>query len=56
MTTKWNGQTYTFAMNGQSGKFVGDLPLDTGAMWKWRGIITLIVGACTYLLMMLMNT
>ena len=55
LTTKWNGQTYTFAMNGQTGKFVGDLPLDTGAMWKWRGIITLIAGAAVYALMMFMN-
>ena len=24
----WEGQSYIFAMNGQTGKFVGDLPLD----------------------------
>ncbi|MBP5270426.1 MAG: hypothetical protein ILO42_05660 [Clostridia bacterium] len=28
MTTKWNGNTYLFAMNGQTGKFVGNLPCD----------------------------
>lgn len=28
LNTSWNGQTYTFAMNGQSGKFVGNLPSD----------------------------
>ena len=55
LTTKWNGQTYTFAMNGQSGKFVGDLPLDTGAMWRWRAIIFAIAGAATFALMALMN-
>ena len=27
---KWNGQNYLFAMNGQTGKFVGDLPVDKG--------------------------
>lgn len=30
LTTKWNGQNYLFAMNGQTGKFVGDLPVDKG--------------------------
>ena len=28
LTTKWKHQLYTFAMNGQTGKFVGDLPED----------------------------
>lgn len=28
MTTKWNNEIYTFAMNGQTGKFVGNLPVD----------------------------
>lgn len=28
LNTSWNGKKYTFAMNGQTGKFVGDLPLD----------------------------
>jgi len=34
LNTTWNGQRYTFAMNGQTGKFVGDLPMDTGAFWR----------------------
>ncbi len=28
LNTRYNGETYHFAMNGQSGKFIGDLPLD----------------------------
>ena len=35
MTTRWNNQNYLFAMNGQTGKFVGNLPLDSGAFFKW---------------------
>ncbi len=35
LNTTWNGNRYTFAMNGQTGKFVGDLPLDKGAWWRW---------------------
>lgn len=31
LNTKWQGKTYTFAMNGQTGKFVGDIPMDKGA-------------------------
>ena len=30
LSTKWNGQNFLFAMNGQTGKFVGDLPIDKG--------------------------
>ena len=45
---RWNGKLYTFAMNGQTGKLVGDLPLDKGRMWKYRllygGIFAAILG------------
>ena len=27
LNTKWNGQTYSFAMNGQTGHLIGDLPV-----------------------------
>ena len=30
LSTKWNDQNYLFAMNGQTGKFIGDLPIDKG--------------------------
>ncbi|MCR4642969.1 MAG: hypothetical protein K5697_13210 [Lachnospiraceae bacterium] len=30
LTTRWNGANYTFAMNGQTGKVTGDLPVDNG--------------------------
>lgn len=36
LNSKFEGKTYTFAMNGQSGKLVGDLPMDSGAAWKYR--------------------
>lgn len=35
LSTKWQDQTYTFAMNGQTGKFVGDLPLDKSLSKKY---------------------
>lgn len=35
LNTTWQGTQYTFAMNGQTGKFVGDLPVDKSASNKW---------------------
>ncbi|MGI5849507.1 MAG: hypothetical protein ACOX8Q_05520 [Christensenellales bacterium] len=35
LSTSWQGKKYTFAMNGQTGKFVGDLPLDKAAYKSW---------------------
>ena len=45
LTTKWNGNNYMFAMNGQTGKMVGDLPVDKGRYWSWFAGITLAVTA-----------
>ena len=36
LRTTWNNQTFTFAMNGQTGKFVGNLPLDKKKQRKYR--------------------
>ena len=50
LVTKWNNETYKFAMNGQTGEFIGDLPIDSGKM-ALRVIITaIIVGVIAYLL------
>lgn len=35
LNTTWNDQKFTFAMNGQTGRLVGDLPLDKGAFKRW---------------------
>ena len=45
LNTVWNGKTYTFAMNGQTGKFVGDLPMDKSLYWKYFLGITAGVSA-----------
>ncbi len=50
LNTSWEGKTYTFAMNGQTGKFVGDLPLDKVAYKKWLFGITGAVGAAIFAL------
>ena len=48
LNTTWNGKKYTFAMNGQTGKFVGDLPLDKSAFWKKVAMFTPIMSAVAY--------
>ncbi|MBQ7522531.1 MAG: hypothetical protein IJU14_06605 [Clostridia bacterium] len=47
LNTNWNGEKYTFAMNGQTGKFIGNLPLDKGLAVKWFGGLTGVIGAVT---------
>ena len=32
--TKWNGKDFLFAMNGQTGRLVGDLPMSWGRFWS----------------------
>ncbi|NLX64710.1 MAG: hypothetical protein GX022_08070 [Clostridiaceae bacterium] len=55
LNTVWNNKRYTFAMNGQTGKFVGDLPLDKAAYWKWLVGLTAAFGAFTYLALFLLR-
>ncbi len=45
LNTTYNGKTYTFAMNGQTGKFVGELPVDRLKYWLWTGGIAAAVTA-----------
>ena len=35
LNTQWNGQKFTFGINGQTGKIVGDLPMDKSKFWTW---------------------
>jgi DNA-directed RNA polymerase subunit RPC12/RpoP len=42
MTTKYNGETYTFGINGQTGKMVGSLPVDKG-LWRKYLVIGSVV-------------
>lgn len=55
LNTIWNGKKYTFAMNGQTGKFVGDLPLDKAAYWKWFFMLTGIFGIASYIITWLIS-
>ena len=48
LNTSWNGNQYTFAMNGQTGKFVGDLPVDKAAAKRWTFLLAAIFTAASY--------
>lgn len=50
LTTHYQGKDYTFAMNGQTGKMVGDLPVDMGAYWRWFASVAVIGTAIAYIL------
>ena len=54
LTTRYLDQVYTFAMNGQTGKLVGTLPVDEGKykkfMYKRAGIIAAIAVILTALI------
>ena len=57
LNTDWNGQKFTFAINGQTGKIAGDLPMDKEAFWKWligvSGAATAAAYAISYLMWLL---
>ena len=43
VNVKYNGKNYIFAMNAQTGKFIGDIPLDKGKAWFY-GILIFVIG------------
>ena len=51
LNTTWQGKKYTFAMNGQTGQLIGDLPADNGAYWKYVAVRAVIIGIVLYILM-----
>lgn len=53
LNTTWKGEKYVFAMNGQTGKMVGDLPMDKGAFRKYVCTRGVLIGAVLYALMWL---
>ena len=48
LNTTWNGNQYVFAMNGQTGKFVGDLPVDKAAAKRWTFLLAAIFSVASY--------
>lgn len=56
LNTKWQGKKYTFAMNGQTGKMVGDLPFDKKAFQKYVITRGIAIGLVIYVLMWALMT
>ena len=55
LNTTWKKNKYVFAMNGQTGKLVGDLPMDKSLFAKYIAIRGPILGAAIYGIMYLVN-
>lgn len=51
LNTKWNGRDFLFAMNGQTGKLVGDLPMSWGRFWALFAAIAVPLSAALFLLL-----
>jgi DNA-directed RNA polymerase subunit RPC12/RpoP len=49
LNTKWKDKSFVFAMNGQTGKLVGDLPLDIGAFFRYFAGIGLSTAVIAFL-------
>ncbi len=50
LNTTWQDKKYLFAMNGQTGKIVGDLPMDKGLFFKWFAGLAGVASAITFLI------
>lgn len=52
LSTTYQGKNFLFCMNGQTGKMVGDLPIDKGKLWKyrflWTGILAVVLFAAIW--------
>lgn len=48
LNTTWKDEKFTFAMNGQTGKFVGNLPVDKVAAVKWALGLTAVFSVVSY--------
>ena len=54
LNTDWNGQKFTFGINGQTGKVAGDLPMDKGKFWTWLVGVSGAVAAAAFAVSYLM--
>lgn len=55
LNTTWRGQKFVFAMNGQTGKFVGNLPMDKKLFWGMFFKTTGITSAIAFAVMLLLH-
>lgn len=51
LNTTWNGQKFVFAINGQTGKIVGDLPVDKKKYFAFLGGFAVGYSVLAYIVM-----
>ncbi len=51
LSTKWDGKTFLFAMNGQSGRMVGDLPISSPKLYGFTGLTFAVLFLINYFLL-----
>ena len=56
LSTTWKGNHYLFGMNGQTGKFVGNLPVDKSIFTKWLLGLTAGFSVAAYVIAWLVHT
>jgi DNA-directed RNA polymerase subunit RPC12/RpoP len=56
LVTQYKGKKYTFAMNGQTGKFIGELPVCKKRFWGFTALFTLGISVIAYILYLLLMT
>ena len=54
LSTRWKGKSFLFAMNGQTGKLIGDLPVSKARYWGWFGAIAAPLAAVLAALLFLL--
>ena len=52
LSTQWKGKNFLFSMNGQTGKLIGDLPVDKGRLAMWCAGAFAIVSGLSMLLLL----
>lgn len=55
LNTKWKGENYSFAMNGQTGKFVGNLPENKSLVYLYYVVVTLLGSVLAYIVILIMS-
>ena len=55
LNSTWRDKPFVFAMNGQTGQMVGDLPADPKKLWIWRAAICIVSFVLAYLIMWLVQ-
>ena len=53
VNVKYGNKNYIFAMNAQTGKFIGDIPLDKGKAWRYGILMFIIIAVISYLVFLM---